>query len=367
MAAHQRWSAEVAALPVAPAVKLALQRSGFRTWADVRGMRPVALAEECGVSRAEALAVLAAVGSPHAEGSGVTVAARTAADVLVEERRRRGVTTFCPELDALLGGGVLPGEVTEVCGVPGVGKTQLGAQLAVSVQLPAAFGGVAGEALYVDTEGSFMLERVAEVAEAAAVHLRRVAASKGAPYEREAEGFTAERVLRGIHYVRVHDAAEQRAVTESLPALLAERPAVRLVVLDSVAFHFRQDFDDLPARTRLLAQLSQDLQRAADSHRVAVVTMNQVTTKVLGDDRAKLVPALGESFAHAATTRLVLFWEGPERRAHLFKSPRLPPGTAAFVVTADGIRALRHKRPAEEDPGVQQPPRLLPASGREGR
>ena len=36
-------------------------------------------------------------------------------------------------------------------GVPGVGKTQLGMQLALDVQLPAAFGGIAGTAVYIDT------------------------------------------------------------------------------------------------------------------------------------------------------------------------------------------------------------------------
>ena len=36
-------------------------------------------------------------------------------------------------------------------GVPGVGKTQLGMQLALDVQIPRAFGGVGGQAVYIDT------------------------------------------------------------------------------------------------------------------------------------------------------------------------------------------------------------------------
>jgi Rad51 len=36
------------------------------------------------------------------------------------------IRTSCPALDQLLGGGVARGAVTEFCGVPGVGKTQLG-------------------------------------------------------------------------------------------------------------------------------------------------------------------------------------------------------------------------------------------------
>lgn len=34
-------------------------------------------------------------------------------------------------------------------GVPGVGKTQLGMQIAVNVQIPVAFGGLGGKAVYI--------------------------------------------------------------------------------------------------------------------------------------------------------------------------------------------------------------------------
>ena len=47
--------------------------------------------------------------------------------------------------------------------MPGVGKTQLGMQLALDVQLPPEFGGLGGQALYLDTEGSLTLERCAQV------------------------------------------------------------------------------------------------------------------------------------------------------------------------------------------------------------
>jgi len=36
-------------------------------------------------------------------------------------------------------------------------------QLAIDVQLPPIFGGPGGEALYIDTEGSFVAERAAEI------------------------------------------------------------------------------------------------------------------------------------------------------------------------------------------------------------
>jgi hypothetical protein len=47
-------------------------------------------------------------------------------------------------------------------------------------------------------------------------------------------------------------------------------------------------------RTRLLMQLAQQMMALAESHNIAVVYTNQVTTKVLGNDLSQLVPALGE-------------------------------------------------------------------------
>jgi hypothetical protein len=59
--------------------------------------------------------------------------------------------TFCRSIDSLLGGGIALGEVTEISGNPGSGKTQLAMQLSVDARLPLAYGGVAGETCFIDT------------------------------------------------------------------------------------------------------------------------------------------------------------------------------------------------------------------------
>ena len=49
-------------------------------------------------------------------------------------------------------------------------------QIACDVSIPAAFHGVEGSAVYIDTEGSFVPERVAEIAQGLVDHLNGVAA-----------------------------------------------------------------------------------------------------------------------------------------------------------------------------------------------
>ena len=86
------------------------------------------------------------------------------------------------------------------------------------------------------------------------------------------------------------------------------------------------------------------LMSIATSQQVAVVTVNQVTVKPQARGPARLVPALGESYAHACTTRVILSWENDERVAFITKSPRLAQAKARFVVTNDGIRDAPRKR-----------------------
>ena len=48
-------------------------------------------------------------------------------------------------------------------------------QLAVDVQIPECFGGLDGESVFIDTEGTFMVERVVQVAKSTVQHCRHIA------------------------------------------------------------------------------------------------------------------------------------------------------------------------------------------------
>ena len=141
----------------------------------------------------------------------------------------------------------------------------------------------------------------------------------------------------------------QLAVNHTLPRFLEAHPEVKLVVIDSVAFHFRHDYEEMAQRTRLLSAYSQSLTAMAKRFGVAVVLMNQVTTKFDGggggsaegggrrESAGTLVPALGNSWAHACTTRCMLYWERGSRYARLIKSPNLPDMIVPYEITADGV------------------------------
>ena len=137
--------------------------------------------------------------------------------------------------------------------------------------------------------------------------------------------------------MRCHDYVELLAQVQLLPDFLVRNPKVRLLVIDSLAFPFRRHFEDLSVRTRLLSGLAQQLIRMASQHRVAVVWTNQMTSQLRGG-QWELVPALGESWGHSATMRLLLHWSGSQRLASVFKSPSQSESSVAYSVTRQGFR-----------------------------
>lgn len=265
----------IASLPLAPSVKIKLASAGFDTCADLKDLRPLQLCKETGISQEEALEVLQTLRSTNGQGvvnsMGGACSARggvTALQLLQKEHDLGDIITFCSALDSALGGGIPVGTTTEVCGAPGVGKTQLCLQLAVDVQIPVCFGGQGGQALYVDTEGSFLVQRVADMAHAAVKHCTTLAQDD----EQQAalRDFTVESILSGLSLVRCHDYVELLAHSYILPDFLTKHPQVQLVVIDSIAFPFRHDFEDFSQRTRLLSGLAQQLIQLATEHNVAV-------------------------------------------------------------------------------------------------
>ncbi len=52
-------------------------------------------------------------------------------------------------------------------------------QLGVDVQIPDCFGGLDSEAVYIDTEGSFIVERLVDIATATVTHCEKIAQMDG--------------------------------------------------------------------------------------------------------------------------------------------------------------------------------------------
>ncbi|XP_069694731.1 DNA repair protein RAD51 homolog 3 isoform X2 [Periplaneta americana] len=265
---------------------------------------------------------------------------KSALDIWQEECNAPRIVTFCKALDDNLGGGLAVGELTELCGAPGSGKTQLCLQLCVDVQIPSSFGGLGGEAVFIDTDGGFTPHRLKEVAEACVNHLRQLELNQDfREMDQQTNNFTVESVMQRIHYIATKDHLQLLAAMYSITEFLEKKKQVKLIVVDSLAFPFRNGTLDSLLRTRLLCTVLAELRKVARKYSLSVLITNHLTTKVSPGSESHLVPALGDSFGHYINTRIML---GSLQQgccaAVLIKSVRSSELSAKFQILKSGIR-----------------------------
>ncbi|CAL5211093.1 unnamed protein product [Lathyrus oleraceus] len=334
---------EIGMLPISASKRGKLLAAGYTTLNAISRTSTTILAREIEVSESEASEILkfatktSALDRSSGSNTNIIDGGQTAWDMLNEERYSSLVTTSCVDLDNILGGGISCKEVTEIGGVPGIGKTQIGIQLAVNVQIPLDYGGLGGKAIYIDTEGSFMVERVLQIAEACIEDMSEYSHHFHKDNQAYGVKMHPNSILENIFYFRVCSYTEQIALVNYLDKFITEHKDVKIIIIDSVTFHFRQDFDDMALRTRLLGEMSLKFMKLARNFSLAVVMLNQVTTKHI-EGSFQLTLALGDSWSHSCTNRIILYWNGDERHAYIDKSPSLKSASAPYSVTSRGIR-----------------------------
>ena len=247
---------------------------------------------------------------------------KTAQEVYEVRQNMRRCTTGCKSLDEILGGGIETQAITEFIGEYGSGKTQICMMLSVTAQLPYERGGLEGKVAFIDTEGTFMPERIYQIASGL--------------------GLDPKETANNIFVARAYNSSHQCLLIDRLFTLCPEH-SVKLVVVDSMISHFRGEYigrETLSERQQKLNQYLHKLLRLAEAYNLAVVITNQVqanpATFFPGADPNR--PAGGNVMAHACTHRVYLRRGSKGTRiAKIIDSPYLPEREARFMITEKGI------------------------------
>lgn len=206
------------------------------------------------------------------------------------------ISTGLPSLDQQMGGGIPRGEITEIFGEAGCGKSQLLLQLAVQCQKPN------GECVYISTESFLETKRLERF-------------------------ITTGTLMDNVSYIFCPDIESQDHILfTQLPLKLQASPSVKLVILDSIAQHLRREdgisnitylkeelnlqqeklhrnddyqlatkyetfklpklsqaFRNKTSKSHYMALTHKHLTRLAQVHNVAVVLINQVSDVVEKD------------------------------------------------------------------------------------
>ena len=248
----------------------------------------------------------------------------TAEELWKKRQNMLKCSTGSKNLNKLLGGGIETQALTEFIGEFGTGKTQACLMFSVMVQLPPEKGGLNGNAVYIDTEGTFIPERVFEIANAL--------------------GLDPHQTLGNIFLARAYNSSHQSLLIEHLPKFCPENN-VKLVVVDSMISHFRGEYlgrENLSERQQALNSQLHKLLRLTEAFNLSVVVTNQVQAnpaQFFGDPNK---PAGGNVMAHACTHRVYLRKGGKGTRiATIIDSPSLPESKVRFKITEKGIEDVQ--------------------------
>ncbi|KKN15934.1 hypothetical protein LCGC14_0980970 [marine sediment metagenome] len=299
---------------VGPATATKLRKLGFKT-VEALATAPVRFLTQNGFGEDTAKKMVAAA------RKGIALEFITAADLHEIHKNKQKMTTGCSTLDRLLNGGLETISITELYSEFGGGKSQICQQLAVTVQLPEAEGGLDGGCLYLDTEHVFRPSRVMKIAE----HV----------------GLDPAAVLQRIIYAEAYTSEHQAQLLENADEVIKENN-IRLIIIDSLTGHFRSEYlgrENLAPRQQRLNQHMHKLIRLARVFNAVAIVTNQVSATPDSFFVGKAPTAVGGNIVgHIAHTRIFLRKGSHNQRiAKIVASPFLPEGETPFRITAEGI------------------------------
>ncbi|MBA7702544.1 Protein RecA [subsurface metagenome] len=245
------------------------------------------------------------------------------ADLIWEKRKLLNrLTTGSQNFDELLGGGIEPGALTELFGEYRTGKTQLAHQLCVNVQLQYERGGLEGNPLYVDTEGTFRPERIIQMSAALDLDYNEI--------------------LKNITIGRAYNSDHQILLIKEASRIIEEKN-IKLIIVDSLIGHFRSEYvgrGTLALRQQILNTHLHDLLRLSEVYdELAVLFTNQVSARPDVFYGNPLIHTGGHIIAHGATIRVFLRkGKGEQRIAKVVDAPNIPESDTIFTITEEGIK-----------------------------
>jgi RAD51-like protein 1 len=227
------------------------------------------------------------------------------------------LSTGLKDLDVAMRGGISIGTISEICGPPGVGKTQLciGCCVqAVVMNHTNSSGSIKkGGVIYIDTELKFDSMRLTEVAAHCFPHIYNADSSMDAPHQ-------IDSLLDCVKIMRPKTCKELLELIEGIQPLIIE-DGIKLIVLDSIAALARKENLNETDKELFIIKQAALLKKTAELCSCAVLVTNQITIdnfrgdgggdNPLGDTIQDIGgiyrPTLGPAWHHCVSTRLTMF------------------------------------------------------------
>ncbi|KAH3760894.1 DNA repair protein RAD51B [Pelomyxa schiedti] len=229
------------------------------------------------------------------------------AEIVAASPRFKFIPTNIAPVDVVLHGGIPACSITEIVGPAGVGKTQFAHMLTATTILPPELGGLGSSVIYFDAEGTLSPTRLSEI----------------------------------IKEMKPELALDDTSFRELLNRVILYHPTTADGFMEQLG-----KLDDTIVDNQLcwlLGQVASQLKYLSAALNVAVVLINQVTTK-----NDAVVPSLGVAWYYCVNHRITLQYFTPKvalspanesRLLVIVKSPISPVCGVKYIITGRGLLA----------------------------
>lgn len=201
-------------------------------------------------------------------------------------RHSDAINLFTPLITALYG------KITEIVGLPGVGKSTLMMQAAMDLVL----ANPAFKVIYVDTRSNASLLR-----------FRQLVGLKTGTLEL----YHLERILRRFIYVQLTMVEEFEKFVEKTVWKWAEDDSVAMLIIDDIPTIFKSlhPSTSISDKIHRISIVGATLSRLALFHHIAIITINQQVIKVTGSRQQNrfLCPSMGQTWEQFVAKRYFMF------------------------------------------------------------
>ena len=246
-------------------------------------------------------------------------------ELIKQYGKRQYLTSGSKDLDGILyvNKGFQTQKLYEIYGPEGTGKSTLLHQLICTAYLPPDKGGLGAGAIYIDTEGSFSMKRIEEIAPRFGIDPAEITRSviKSSPPTSDVLLYLCETELEKM----------------------ASETGARLFCLDSIATHFRSEYGTerqcLPERQQKANKVVHALKRVAQQMNGVAIMTNQVSANVTGMGRP-WQHSMGFVIGHEAHVRIRVSIKSTSEALRLLtieKALDLPPNECILQIDTTGF------------------------------
>lgn len=217
-------------------------------------------------------------------------------------------------IDEILDGGIEKGNITQIFGPPGSGKTNVALQLSVEVAKH-------NKVIYIDTEGGMSIERIKQIAK---------------------DSF--EKVVENIIIFEPTTFDEQNDDLKIVETWLKKNNAndIDLLIIDSAVALYRVDDARSSRLNKLLGRQMGQLSRIARKYNIAVLLTNQIYSAYGDEDKTTTIKAVGGTILQYWSKTIIQLEKtdmNGQRLATVMRHNTLPEGKIVnFLITENGIK-----------------------------